>query len=91
MEGAPVGIKESLACQTPVVSVAVGDVAEVIAGLPGCAIVPRDPQALADAAERALDAPRAAALRDAMQMYGRRPIAERVVAVYRRLREASPA
>ncbi len=86
-EGAPVGIKESLACQTPVVSVAVGDVAEVIDGLPGCAIVPRDPQALADAAERALDAPRGPVLRDAMRMYGRRPIAERVVAVYRRLRK----
>ena len=36
-EGSPVTIKESLACMTPVVSVAVGDVAELIAGLPGCA------------------------------------------------------
>ena len=53
-EGAPVVVKESLACQTPVVSVAVGDVSTVIAGLPGCAIVQRDPDALARAVERAL-------------------------------------
>ena len=42
-EGAPVVVKESLACRTPVVSVAVGDVSAVVDGLPGCAIVPRDP------------------------------------------------
>ncbi len=48
-EGSPVAVKEALACATPVVAVPVGDVREVLAGLPGCAIVPRDPGLLAAA------------------------------------------
>jgi glycosyltransferase involved in cell wall biosynthesis len=48
-EGSPLAIKEALACGTPVVSVPVGDVAEVVDGLPACEIVDRDPQALAHA------------------------------------------
>ena len=85
-EGAPVAVKESLACQTPVVSVAVGDVAELLAGLPGCQIVPRDPEVLAKAVARAFQGVgRDPRLREAMQVYGRRPIAERVLRVYGRL------
>ncbi len=84
-EGAPVVVKESLACQTPVVSVAVGDVSTVTAGLPGCAIAPRDPDALARAVGRALRVSRDPRLRAAMHGYGRKPVAERVLQVYRRL------
>jgi teichuronic acid biosynthesis glycosyltransferase TuaC len=84
-EGAPVGIKEALACQTPVVSVAVGDVAGVIDGLPGCAVVARDPEAVACGIERAVAAGRDPVLREAMRPYGRRAIAERVLGVYRGL------
>jgi teichuronic acid biosynthesis glycosyltransferase TuaC len=84
-EGAPVVVKESLACLTPVVSVAVGDVPAVLAGLPGCSIVPRDPEALASGVEVALEAGRDQRLRDAMVVYGREPIARRVVQVYRGL------
>ena len=84
-EGAPVVVKESLACQTPVVSVAVGDVREVIAGLPGCAVVQRDPDRLADAVRSAIRLERHAQLRQAMQAYGRQSIARRVLRVYRRL------
>jgi glycosyltransferase involved in cell wall biosynthesis len=82
-EGAPVAVKEALACQTPVVSVPVGDVPDLIRGLPGCAIAARDPDALAAAAEAALRAAGSARLREAMEPYGRKPIAERVLAVYR--------
>jgi teichuronic acid biosynthesis glycosyltransferase TuaC len=84
-EGAPVVVKEALACETPVVSVAVGDVPTVTAGLPGCAIVPRDPAALARAVGRALRAGRDPRLREAMHGYGREVVAERVLQVYRRL------
>jgi glycosyltransferase involved in cell wall biosynthesis len=84
-EGAPVVVKEALACRTPVVSVAVGDVSAVVDGLPGCAIVPRDPEALARAVGEALDADRNPRLRESMQAYGRLPIAERVLGVYRRV------
>jgi glycosyltransferase involved in cell wall biosynthesis len=48
-EGAPNVVKEALACGVPVVSVPVGDVAEVLEGPAMGAIAPRDPHALADA------------------------------------------
>ena len=84
-EGAPVVVKEALACLTPVVSVPVGDVSGLVAGMPACAVVPREPEALATAVGRALEAPRDPRLRESMAAYGRRPIAERVLGVYRRL------
>jgi teichuronic acid biosynthesis glycosyltransferase TuaC len=84
-EGAPVVVKESLACQTPVVSVAVGDVPAVLAGLPGCAIAPRDPEDLAKAVSEALRSDRDPRLRESVRAYGRQPIAKRVLRVYRRL------
>ena len=54
-EGSPVAMRESLACLTPVVSVSVGDVPELLAGLPGCAVVERSPRPLADAIVGALE------------------------------------
>ena len=81
-EGSPVTVKEALACQTPVVSVRVGDVSSVIAELPGCAVVPRDPRALAAALVGALEAGRPAELRARAQEFSRPRIAERVAAVY---------
>lgn len=53
-EGAPVAVREALACNLPVVSVDVGDVAEVIGETAGCAIVNRDPQDIADHVARIL-------------------------------------
>jgi glycosyltransferase involved in cell wall biosynthesis len=84
-EGAPVAVKEALASGTPIVSVAVGDVPQLVRGLPGCAIAARDPGALANGVEDALRAGGDPRLRQAMEAYGRRPIAERVLAVYQRL------
>jgi glycosyltransferase involved in cell wall biosynthesis len=84
-EGAPVVVKESLACQTPVVSVGVGDVSTVVTGLPGCAIVPRKPEALATAVWKALEAGRNGRLRESVHVYARQPTAERVLAVYHRV------
>jgi teichuronic acid biosynthesis glycosyltransferase TuaC len=46
-EGAPVAIREALACNLPVVSVDVGDVTEVTRGVTGCYIAERNPQDLA--------------------------------------------
>jgi teichuronic acid biosynthesis glycosyltransferase TuaC len=84
-EGSPVAIKESLACMTPVVSVPVGDVPQLVAGLPGCAIAPRDPAALAHAVLHALECGGDAALRRAVEPLSSDRIAERTVAVYESL------
>jgi glycosyltransferase involved in cell wall biosynthesis len=81
-EGSPVSIKESLACMTPVVAVPVGDVPELLAGLPGCEIAPRDPVALADAVMRALERGGDAELRRGVERLSRSHVAERTVALY---------
>jgi glycosyltransferase involved in cell wall biosynthesis len=46
-EGAPGAVREALACNLPIVSVDVGDVAELIGPIDGCSIVERDAAAIA--------------------------------------------
>jgi glycosyltransferase involved in cell wall biosynthesis len=83
-EGSPVAVRESLACETPVVSVRVGDVPELLRGLPGCAVCERDPKALARAVLRALEATRSHALRERASEFSRERVARKVLEVYER-------
>ena len=53
-EGSPQVIKEAMACGLPIVSVDVGDVAEVTEGIEGCFLCRRDPEAIADAIKEAM-------------------------------------
>jgi teichuronic acid biosynthesis glycosyltransferase TuaC len=53
-EGSPVVIKEAMACNLPIVSVDVGDVAQVIGGTDGCYICRRDPADMAQKLRLAL-------------------------------------
>jgi teichuronic acid biosynthesis glycosyltransferase TuaC len=53
-EGSPNIVKETMACNVPVVSADVGDVSRVIARTKGCSVCPRTPQAFAAALEQAL-------------------------------------
>lgn len=87
-EGSPVAVKEALACTTPVVSVPAGDVPEVLAGLPGCAIVPRDPRALADAVLAARTV-RDQALRRRALDFSHDRVAAEVLEVYERVQAQS--
>jgi glycosyltransferase involved in cell wall biosynthesis len=83
-EGSPIAVRESLACETPVVSVPVGDVPGLLRGLPGCSICARDPAALAAGVIRALGTGRRHELRARVEAYSRDRIAEKVLAVYER-------
>lgn len=49
MEGSPNVVKEAMACELPVISVPVGDVPELLDGVVGYTICPRDAEALAGA------------------------------------------
>lgn len=81
-EGSPVAVRESLACTTPVVTVPVGDAPMIVEGLPGCAVVPRDPMRIAQAIEAALEMGRSSALRERVAPFGRPVIAQRLHALY---------
>lgn len=53
-EGSPVVIKEALACGTPIVSVDVGDVKEVMSGVDGCYVAEYNPNDIAEKIHQAL-------------------------------------
>ena len=81
-EGSPVATKESLACSTPVVSVDVGDLPQMLEGVTGCAIGPRQPSALADLLEPAMEIKGSAHLRARACRYDGKATAGRVISVY---------
>jgi glycosyltransferase involved in cell wall biosynthesis len=81
-EGSPNVVKEALACDVPVVSVDVGDVRERIEGVPGCAVVPDEPEAIARALRAAFDAERTGAGPARVADLSLERVAERVVEAY---------
>jgi teichuronic acid biosynthesis glycosyltransferase TuaC len=89
-EGSPVTVRESLACLTPVVSVSVGDVEAVLRRLPGCAIVPRDPGAIAKGIAAAIQSDRSPELRRRAELTSRSRIAERIAALYETVLQRAP-
>ena len=85
-EGSPTSVKEALACNLPVVSTNVGDVAEIMAGIQGCTICgTNDPVSLATALESVLRRPTDVPFesRSAMRRYDQQEIAASIVNVYK--------
>ena len=88
-EGSPNAVKEALACDLPVVSVPVGDVAQRIRGVAGCELCPdEEPESIAAALERVLRRGARAAGRAAVQDLDERRLAQQVIDVYRSVLQA---
>ena len=81
-EGSPTVIKEAMACNLPIVSVDVGDVAEVIAGVEGCYLCERTPEDLAAKLHLALSPCRRTEGRRAIGSLSLDAIAARLVREY---------
>jgi glycosyltransferase involved in cell wall biosynthesis len=81
-EGSPNIVKETMACNIPVVSVGVGDVLQIISRTKGCSICPRDPAALAAGLEQALRHTEPTTGRADIMHLDRSAVAKQVLAVY---------
>lgn len=82
-EGSPNAVKEALACDLPVVSVPVGDVAQRLAGIDGCELCADEtPATIAAALERVLRRGGRCAGRAAVAHLDEALLTQKVVAIY---------
>jgi teichuronic acid biosynthesis glycosyltransferase TuaC len=82
-EGSPTVIQEALACNLPVVSVDVGDVREVLAGVSPTMIVERDPASIANGITQILSTPVRSNGAQKAEQYSTHTIALRLVEFFR--------
>jgi teichuronic acid biosynthesis glycosyltransferase TuaC len=81
-EGSPQVVKEAMACNLPIVSVDVGDVAEVIQGVEGCYLAEQTPDDIADKLELALRRGERTHGREAVEHLGLDRTADRIIEMY---------
>jgi glycosyltransferase involved in cell wall biosynthesis len=91
-EGSPNSVKEALACNLPVVSVPVGDVASRLAGIEGCELCPDDNvETLAAALARVLGRGIRIDGRSAVLQLDERLLTQRLIGIYRSILPATRA
>ena len=88
-EGSPTSVKEALACNLPVVATDVGDICEILNGIPGTRICAHDVGAIARSLREVLNTPRAEFKgRVAMARYDQTLTVEKILAVYKEVLRA---
>ena len=81
-EGSPNVVKEAMAAELPVVATPVGDVDELLRGVPGSHVRPADPAALAEALSLALEHGRSPQARRAVAPLDIAAVARRTIEIY---------
>lgn len=81
-EGSPNALKEAMAVNLPVVAVQVGDVAELMGSTDGCAIVPRERDAMAEKIVEACRRGTRSRGRERVEHLSIENIAQRIVKIY---------
>jgi teichuronic acid biosynthesis glycosyltransferase TuaC len=84
-EGSPNIVKETMACNVPVVSTDVGDVSWVIGHTQGCSVCLPDPEALAAALERAIRHTEPTTGRADIKHLECSVVAQQIIAVYKQV------
>jgi len=85
-EGSPTAVKEALACNLPVVTTDVGDVAEIVDGIAGIQICEQTADSLCEGLKKVLHPPAGFVFdgRFAMRRYSHENIIQAILRVYRR-------
>lgn len=81
-EGSPQVVKEAMACNLPVVSVDVGDVPDILAGVEGCYVCNRDPVSIAEKVKLILEQRGRTNGREKTLRFELSAIAKRIIQVY---------
>jgi len=83
-EGSPNIVKEALACNTPVVSVDVGDVLTYLSVIPGCSVVEREVQLVSNAIAKVVQSDQKISSRDlVMKIFSEESVKSKLEEAYR--------
>jgi len=88
-EGSPMVIKEAMCCNTPIVTVDVGDVKDVIGQTRNCYVTPYDSQKIASSIDKVLAFNSKTDGRNTIEKYSLDNIAKQILEIYKKVNHAN--